>query len=61
MAHADNVIAVLGVIVATTETTIRSGVRRVGNEVDTVHATVGRGRVLVPLYRRKGPAENIRQ
>ena len=54
MAHANNVVAVLRVVGAVAEASVGGRVRGVSHKVDTVHAAVGGGRVLVPLRREGG-------
>lgn len=54
MAHANNVVAVLRVVGAAAEASVGGRVRGVSHKVDTEHAAVGGGRVLVPLRREGG-------
>ena len=52
-AHGDNEVAVLGIVRRVAEATVAGRIRGVGHRVDTEHATIGGGRVLVPLLSRR--------
>jgi hypothetical protein len=52
-AHGDNEVAVLGIVRRVAEATVAGRIRGVGHRVDTEHATIGGGRVLVPLRSRR--------
>jgi len=58
VAHRDDGVAILGVVGAVAVTTVKGPVRGVGHHIDTVHATVRGGSVLVILqYTPKNMAD----